>query len=144
MRAFNLNQSLKDFQVNVTELLQLNNVAQGHGITIKEREEKIRKAALILAGQCIGVLLKQLSQSREASRTAIELTKGWWRKNPKKNGFKTWQILTIGNVIVNLKLPYVVERKTRKDYQRKRKGHTRNIFLGGLQRPTNFNILRAT
>ena len=49
-------------------------MAQWNGITIKEREEKIRKAALILAGQCIGVLLKQLSQSREASRTAIELT----------------------------------------------------------------------
>ncbi len=102
---FNLNQSLKDFQVNITELLKLNNPAQWNGITFLEREEKIREAALILAGQCIGILLEQLSQSREAREKAIELTAGWWRKKTKKNGLKTWQILTIGNVIVNLKLP---------------------------------------
>ncbi len=129
---FNLNQSLKDFQVNVTELLQLNNVAQWNGITIKEREEKIREAALILAGQCIGVLLNNLSKSKEAAGTAIDSTKGWWRKKTKKNGLKTWQILTVGNVIVNLKLPYVVERKTRKDYQIKLKGQGFCPFLRWL------------
>ena len=129
---FNLNQSLKDFQVNVTELLALNNVTEWDGTVIKEREEKIREAALILAGQCIGILLMQLSKSREAREKAIELTKGWWRKKTKKNGFKTWQILTIGNVIVNLKLPYVVERKTRKAYKRKPKGQGFCPFLRWL------------
>ena len=88
---FNLNQSLKDFQVNVTELLELNNIAEWDGITLKEREEKIREAALILAGQCIGVLLNELSKSKEANCTAIHSTKGWWRKRTKKNGFKNWQ-----------------------------------------------------
>ncbi len=37
---FNLNQSLKDFQVNITELLKLNNVNQWDGTIIKDREEK--------------------------------------------------------------------------------------------------------
>lgn len=129
---FNLNQSIHNFQVNIRELLPLNNVAQWNGITLLEREEKIREAALILAGQCIGILLQQLSQSREARETAIELTKGWWRKKTKKNGFKNWQILTIGNVIVNLKLPYVVERKTRSDYKRKPKGQGFCPFLRWL------------
>jgi len=85
---FNLNQSVDNFQVNIRELLQLNNVAQWNGITLLEREEKIREAALILAGQCIGILLMELSQSREARETATELTQGWWRKKTKKNGFK--------------------------------------------------------
>ena len=49
----NLNQSIKDFQVNIIKLLKLNNVAEWDGITIKDREEKIREAALILAGQCV-------------------------------------------------------------------------------------------
>ena len=129
---FNLNQSLKDFQVNVTELLQLNNVAQWNGIILLEREEKIRKAALNLAGQCIGILLMQLSKSIEAREKAIELTRGWWRKKTKKNGCKNWQILTVGNVIVNLKLPYVVERKTRSDYKRKPKGQGFCPFLRWL------------
>ncbi len=71
---FNLNQSIKDFQVNITELLPLNNSAQWNGITLLEREEKIREAALILGGQCIAILLEQLDKSIEAREKAIELT----------------------------------------------------------------------
>lgn len=129
---FNLNQSLEDFQVNITELLQLNNVTEWDGTVIKDREEKIREAALILAGQCIGILLNNLSKSKEAACTAIHSTQGWWRKKTKKNGLKPWQILTIGNVIIKLKLPYVVERRTRKDYKRKPKGQGFCPFLRWL------------
>ncbi len=129
---FNLNQSIHNFQVNITELLQLNNLAQWNGITLKEREEKIREAALILAGQCIGILLNNLSKSEEVAETAIHCTKGWWRTKTKKNGLKTRTILTVGNVIINLKLPYVVEIKTRKDYKRKLKGQGFFPFLRWL------------
>ena len=41
--------------------MKLNNVAEWDGITIKDREEKIREAALILAGQCVAILLDTLS-----------------------------------------------------------------------------------
>ncbi len=58
---FNLKQSLEDFQVAVTGLLKLNNVNQWDGTIIKDREEKIREAALILAGQCVAILLDTLS-----------------------------------------------------------------------------------
>ncbi len=75
---FNLNQSVEDFQVKITELVKLNNVTEWDGTVIKEREEKIREAALILAGQCIGVLLNNLSKSPEAASTAIHCTQGWW------------------------------------------------------------------
>ena len=119
-------------QVSILELLQLNNVTEWFGKTIKEREEKIRETALILAGQCVAILLDNLSKSREARETAIYFTRGWWRKKTKKNGFKTWQILTIGNVIVKLKLPYVVEIKERKDYKRKPKGQGFCPFLRWL------------
>lgn len=118
--------------VNITELLALNNATEWDGTVIKEREEKIREAALILAGQCIAILLMQLSKSIEAREKAIELTKGWWRKKTKKNGCKNWQILTVGNVIVNLKLPYVVERKTHSDYKRKPRGQGFCPFLRWL------------
>jgi hypothetical protein len=129
---FNLNQSLEDFQVNIKELLQLNNVTEWDGTTVRQREEKIREAALILAGQCVAILLDNLSKSREARETAINQTQGWWKNSTRKNGFKTWQILTVGNVIVKLKLPYVVERKTRKDYKRKPKGQGFCPFLRWL------------
>jgi hypothetical protein len=129
---FNLNQSLSNFQLEITELLKLNNVDEWDGTTIKEREEKIRETALVLAGQCVAILLDNLSKSRQASRTAINQTKGWWKTKTRKNGFKTWQILTLGNVIVKLKLPYVVERKTQKDYKRKLKGQGFCPFLRWL------------
>ena len=45
----NLNQSLEEFQVGISKLLKLDNVTEWTGITIKEREEKIREAGLILA-----------------------------------------------------------------------------------------------
>lgn len=128
----NLNQSLEDFQVNITKLLNLNNVIEWDGTIIKNREGKIREAALILAGQCVAILLDNLSKSTEVRETAINKTKGWWKTKTRKNGFKTWQILTVGNVIVKLKLPYIVEIKTRKDYQKKPKGQGFCPFLRWL------------
>ena len=83
---FNLNQSLSNFQLEITELLKLNNVDEWDGTTIKEREEKIRETALVLAGQCVAILLDNLSKSRQASRTAINQTKGWWKTSTRKNG----------------------------------------------------------
>ena len=129
---FNLNQSLKDFQVKIIELLKLNNVIEWDGTIVKNREEKIREAALILAGQCVAILLDNLSKSTEVRETAINKTKGWWKTKTRKNGSKTRAILTVGNVIVNLKLPYVVEKKTRKDYKRKPKGQGFCPFLRWL------------
>ena len=89
----NLNQSLEDFQASITQHLKLNNI-KWSGIIIKDREEKIREAALTLAGQCVAILLDKLSQSREAIRTAIKQTKGWWKAKTRKNGFKTRTIFT--------------------------------------------------
>ncbi|MEN9870594.1 MAG: hypothetical protein RLZZ171_1582 [Cyanobacteriota bacterium] len=85
----NLNQSLEDFQVNITKLLNLNNVIEWSGTIIKDREEKIREAALILAGQCVAILLDNLSKLTEVRETAINKIKGWWKTKTRKNGFKT-------------------------------------------------------
>ncbi len=59
---FNLNLSLLDFQGHITELLDLTNIEEWDGEVLKEREEKIRQAALVLAGQCIAILFYNLSQ----------------------------------------------------------------------------------
>ncbi len=129
---FNLKQSLEDFQVTIAELLKLNNVNQWDGTIIKDREEKIREAALILAGQCVAILLDTLSKSTEASRTAINQTQGWWRTKTQKNGLKPREILTVGNVVAKLRLPYVVERKTKKKSKKKPKGQGFFPFLRWL------------
>ena len=117
--TLDLNKSLSDFEAAIAPALSLANVASWDGRTIKEREEKIRVAALVLAGQCVALLLYNLSQSQVAQKTAIDRTLGWWHPKTRKHGYCHRQVLTIGNVIVDLKLPYVVERRTQPKGKRK-------------------------
>ena len=130
--ADSLTESLREFQAAIAVQLEVGKAEQWDGRTLLKREEKIRESALILAGKCIGILLKKLSNCHEAQLRAVNQTQGWWRKKTGKNGSKTWTILTIGNVIVKLKSPYVVERKSRKDYQKKPKGQGFCPFLRWL------------
>ncbi len=116
--ANSLTEAVNNFQREIAPLLELGKVEQWNGKTLKKREENIREAALILAGKCIAFLLKKLANWQAAQERAVNQTKGWWRKKTGKNGSKKWTILTVGNVQVTLKLPYVVERSSQ---PRKRK-----------------------
>jgi len=111
--TLDLKKSLSDFAAAIRPALALDDVEKWDGRTIKHRETEIRTAALQLAGQCVALLLHKLSQSQLALKTAINQTQGWWRLRTRRHGFCQRQILTIGNVAVNLKLPYVVERRTK-------------------------------
>ncbi len=128
--SLSLTESLKDFQRDIAPLLELGKVEQWDGKTLKKREEKIRDLALVLAGKCIAILLYQLSKWDESQERAVAQTKGWWRKKTRKNGTKDWTILTVGNVKVTLKLPYVVERSSQ---SRKRKKPTNPGFCPFLR-----------
>lgn len=109
--TFNLSKSLEQFQEKVTKLLELTNISEFDVQVFKSREEKIRESALVLAGECIALLLNDLSNSQEFLDKAMQQTQGWWHEKTQKHGYKKRQILTIGNVEVTLKLPYVVERQ---------------------------------
>ena len=111
--TLDLNKSLKKFKENVTKILELTDVENWDGVNIKEKEEKIRNIALILAGQCIAILLYNLSHNTTAINTSNKKTQAWWRAKTKNHGYKTRQILTIGNVELNITLPYVVERNNK-------------------------------
>lgn len=102
--------SLKDFEAQVTKLLELTDIREWDRRIFKEREQKIRDSALILAGQCIALFLYNLSQSQEVIDTAITQTQGWWHPETQRHGLRKRQILTVGNVLVTLILPYVVTR----------------------------------
>jgi hypothetical protein len=117
---FDLNKSISAFLSNVQELLEIKEVSTWDGNTFREREEKIRDATLVLAGQCIGLLLYNLSQSPEAQATAKEKTRGWWLGRKLRNLNCSREILTLGNVIVKLKLPYMLERGQRQPGEKKK------------------------
>ncbi|MBD6619854.1 ISLre2 family transposase [Komarekiella sp. 'clone 1'] len=110
--TFDLSKSLEHFQEKVTKLLELTNISEWDGHVFREREKKIREIALVLAGECTALLLHNLSQSQDFLDKAEQETQGWWQTSTKKHGCKERQILTVGNVAVTLKLPYVVERQT--------------------------------
>jgi hypothetical protein len=119
--SFNLTESISDFQESVKKLLEIVEVSKWDGNTFREREEKIREAALILAGQCIGLLLYNLSQSPEAQATAREKTEGWWVGKCVRHLTCWREILTVGNVVVRLKLPYILEKSSRKLEDKRKK-----------------------
>jgi hypothetical protein len=108
-----LAQSQKIFEETVAKALELGDVSQWDGRILKEREQQIRQAALILAGQCIALLLQTLAQSSVAHSTAAKLTQGWRSPTSTGDGKRRVQILTLGNVVVSLWLPYIVERPSR-------------------------------
>jgi hypothetical protein len=117
--TFDLSKSLEHFQEKVTKLLELTNISEFDGQALKLREEKIRESALVLAGESIALLLHNLSKSQEFLNKSMEETQGWWHDKTQKHGSKNWQILTVGNVKLTLKLPYVVERTNEENKEKK-------------------------
>ncbi|MDY6899671.1 MAG: ISLre2 family transposase [Cyanobacteriota bacterium] len=117
--TLDLNKSVKEFKENVTKILELTDIENWDGVKIKDKEEEIRNIALILAGQCIAILLYNLSHNQVAINIANKKTQAWWCAKTKHHGYKNRQILTIGNVELNLTLPYVVERNNKKNKKSK-------------------------
>lgn len=135
--TLDLAQSLQHFQQTVAEVMALGDVSQWDGTILKAREQQIRQAALILAGQCIALLLHTLAQSRAAHATATKKTQGWRTPSSIGDGKRRMQVLTLGNVVVSLWLPYVVERPksqspTKAGKRRKVKGQGFYPFLRWL------------
>ena len=119
--TFDISKYLSHFQEKVTKLLELTDISEFDGQVLKIREEEIRKSALILAGECIALLLHNLSKSQEFLDKAMQQTQDWWQNNTQKHGYKKRQILTLGNVEVTLKLPYV-ERQNQPDKNKQHEG----------------------
>ena len=117
--TLDFNKSLRDFKDNVTKLLELTEIENWDGVKIKEKEEEIRNNALVLAGQCVAVLLYKISQSNLSIDIANKKTQRWWRAKTKNHGYKKRQILTVGNVEVTLNIPYVVTRSYEKKQSKK-------------------------
>ncbi len=49
----------------------------------------------------------------------MQQTQGWWHKTTQKHDYKKRKVLTVGNVEVTLKLPYVVERLSQPNKDKK-------------------------
>lgn len=68
--TLDLNKSLENFEFTITSALELTNIAEWDGRTLKHTEEKIREAALILAGQCVALLIHNISHERVSAKNS--------------------------------------------------------------------------
>ena len=112
--SLDLNTSIKTFQSNATKLLDFANIPEWDGKKLKEREEEIRVQALILAGQCMAILLYNLSISPKILDYSVAQTQGWRSTKTQKHGYKKRQIVTIGNMEPKLLTIYVVNEQGKK------------------------------
>ena len=94
--TLDLTQAIKNFEQTIAAQMSLTDVCQWDGRTVWEREQSIRQAALILAGQCIALLLHKLSESKVAQITAFKQTlslaasqqQGKWASRTASNMFR--------------------------------------------------------
>ena len=128
-------QALQAFRTSVAPLLEIGDAQTWEGSKFKARETQIVWAALVLAGQCIALLLHRLACSAEAQVTATQRTQGLRRQGSQGHGLRPVTVLTIGNVAVRLKVAYVVTPLRRQ--RRRRQGQR------GVARETNFYPLLA-
>ena len=73
-----------------------------------ERETAIRDGALVLAGQCIALLLSTLAHQSASTSVSQDKTQGIRSAKSQSKGRRQITITTLGNVTVRLHLSYVV------------------------------------
>ena len=86
-----------------------------------DTEKAIRNGALVLAGQCIALLLFKISNHTHAPTISNDKTQGLRSPESQSKGRRRITITTVGNVSVPLNLPYVV-RESPKGFAGKRSG----------------------
>lgn len=105
----NLRESVQKFERLVTSVLRFGEMDEWNGSKLRETEAEIRQGALVLAGQCIALLVSKLSSSAAAIAQSDQQTQGLRTSGSKGHGQRSVSITTVGNVTVPLRLPYVVQ-----------------------------------
>jgi len=116
-----LDAALDAFRCTVIPLLDPDEEADWDGTQLAAQEQIILRAALVLAGQCIAILLQRLVGSLAVQGTALERTQPLRQATSVGHGKRWVNITVIGGVCVPLRVEYVVARKPRNGSGRKRK-----------------------
>lgn len=105
-----LDQAIKQFQQLVQPLLELSDFSAWDANTLRERESAVRNLGLVLAGQCIALLLQKLSLDPQAEAQAQQRTLTSRGFGSRHQGKRTVKILSVGNVEVPLSVSYILSR----------------------------------
>ena len=102
-------------------LLAWGEVSEWDGQRLKQQEAQIRQTALELAGQCVALLLYQLSQDQGAQQEANRRTQPSRGFSSYSQGRRRVKVMTLGNVEVRLAPMYVLKREQRAEPDKRRK-----------------------
>lgn len=116
-----LDKAIATFKETIQVLLGWGELSEWDGQRFKQQEEQMRQAGLELAGQCITLLLYQLSQAREAQQEANRRTQSSRGFGSYSQGRKRVKVMTVGNVEVKLTTVYVLNRQSRGEPDKRRK-----------------------
>ncbi|MEO1523723.1 MAG: ISLre2 family transposase, partial [Cyanobacteria bacterium J06633_2] len=96
--------------------LRIGDIGNWDGETLREREASIRQTSLVLAGQCVALLIHRLVQHPSAHQEASERTTSMRHAGGIGVGRQWIRVTTIANVMLNLRLPYIrgASKKRRK------------------------------
>lgn len=100
-------------------LLSIDCLEHWNAAVLKEGESAIRDAAMVLAGQCVALLLSTLAEQSSATSVSRDKTQGVRSAKSQSKGRRQITITTLGNVTVPLTLSYVSRGATQEDAGRR-------------------------
>ncbi len=116
-----LEKAIDAFRESIQAALEIGEVSEWDGEGLRERERSIRQASLILAGQCIALLIASLASHPQAHPTASARTQELRHPGSQGMGRQPIQVTLLGNVRLPLRLPYI-RGTSKKRRQRRRVG----------------------
>lgn len=105
--VLDLDKALKSFREAVVSVMKIGEVSHWDGNELRQREQQIRQASLVLAGHCIALLIHTLADDCQAHQEAAKRTQGMRDSGAQGMGRQPIGVMTIGNVLLKLRLPYL-------------------------------------
>ena len=116
--VLDLDKALKSFREAVVSVMEIGEVSHWDGNELRQREQQIRQASLVLAGQCIALLIHTLAHHGQAHQEAAKRTEGMRNSGTQGMGRQPIGVMTIGNVLLKLRLPYLKGPSQKKQKRR--------------------------
>jgi hypothetical protein len=110
--TLDLDKAHEAFREDIKPAMEIGDVSNWDGPTLLKREAQIVQAALVLAGQCIALLLYNLVECKLAQAEARKRTYGLRKKGSQGHGKRPIRVRTFGSVEVKVRVQYVFERRS--------------------------------
>ena len=129
--VLDLDKASMSFRESILNAMDVGEVSDWDGARLRQREQQIRQASLVLAGQCIALLIHTLANHRQAHQEATERTQGMRRVGSQGMGRQPIRVITVGNVELTLRLPYI-KGPAKKQKKRRRVGQRGQAVKGSF------------